>query len=183
MDCRLSCRLTGPEAWRRNGPCRGGSPRHCAPERWVRACPAVIRGGPDPDAPGDRPVQAGRARRLLEVPVRPVRRPERDAATSAVPPRLTGPKRPEMLPAGVAGMTGRAIRERPCWSAGRSGRACSRRLNRTIDVRIGRCGFALRMGGRAVEGTGLENQQALMRLVGSNPTPSAIADPFFVRNW
>ncbi len=29
------------------------------------------------------------------------------------------------------------------------------------------------MGGRAVEGTGLENQQACERLVGSNPTPSA----------
>ena len=29
------------------------------------------------------------------------------------------------------------------------------------------------MGGRAVEGTGLENQQACKRLVGSNPTPSA----------
>ncbi len=30
------------------------------------------------------------------------------------------------------------------------------------------------MGGRAVEGTGLENRQACKRLVGSNPTPSAI---------
>jgi hypothetical protein len=30
------------------------------------------------------------------------------------------------------------------------------------------------MGGRAVEGTGLENRQARKRLVGSNPTPSAI---------
>ncbi len=30
-----------------------------------------------------------------------------------------------------------------------------------------------RMGGRAVEGTGLENRQACKRLVGSNPTPSA----------
>ncbi len=30
------------------------------------------------------------------------------------------------------------------------------------------------MGGRVVEGTGLENQQAGNRLVGSNPTPSAI---------
>ena len=29
------------------------------------------------------------------------------------------------------------------------------------------------MGGRAVEGTGLENRQAFARLVGSNPTPSA----------
>ena len=29
------------------------------------------------------------------------------------------------------------------------------------------------MGGRAVEGTGLENRQARERLVGSNPTPSA----------
>ena len=33
---------------------------------------------------------------------------------------------------------------------------------------------ALRMGGRVVEGTGLENRQAGNRLVGSNPTPSAI---------
>lgn len=33
----------------------------------------------------------------------------------------------------------------------------------------------LRMGGRVVEGTGLENRQAGDRLVGSNPTPSAIA--------
>jgi hypothetical protein len=31
----------------------------------------------------------------------------------------------------------------------------------------------MRMGGRAVEGTGLENRQACKRLVGSNPTPSA----------
>ena len=29
------------------------------------------------------------------------------------------------------------------------------------------------MGGRAVEGTGLENRQGLALLVGSNPTPSA----------
>ena len=32
------------------------------------------------------------------------------------------------------------------------------------------------MGGRAVEGTGLENRQACKRLVGSNPTPSAISN-------
>ena len=31
-----------------------------------------------------------------------------------------------------------------------------------------------RRGGRVVEGTGLENRQACKRLVGSNPTPSAI---------
>ena len=31
-----------------------------------------------------------------------------------------------------------------------------------------------RMGGRVVEGSGLENRQAGNRLVGSNPTPSAI---------
>ncbi len=31
------------------------------------------------------------------------------------------------------------------------------------------------MGGRAVEGTGLENRQGLTLLVGSNPTPSAIS--------
>ena len=31
-----------------------------------------------------------------------------------------------------------------------------------------------RMGGRAVEGTGLENRQACKGLVGSNPTPSAM---------
>ena len=30
------------------------------------------------------------------------------------------------------------------------------------------------MGGRAVEGTGLENRQARKGLVGSNPTPSAM---------
>ena len=30
------------------------------------------------------------------------------------------------------------------------------------------------MGGRVVEGTGLENRQARKGLVGSNPTPSAI---------
>src|SRR6266545_3207645 len=30
-----------------------------------------------------------------------------------------------------------------------------------------------RMGGRAVEGTGLENRQGRKSLVGSNPTPSA----------
>lgn len=30
------------------------------------------------------------------------------------------------------------------------------------------------MGGRAVEGTGLENRQTWKRFVGSNPTPSAI---------
>ena len=29
------------------------------------------------------------------------------------------------------------------------------------------------MGGRAVEGTGLENRQGRKSLVGSNPTPSA----------
>jgi hypothetical protein len=30
------------------------------------------------------------------------------------------------------------------------------------------------MGGRVVEGTGLENRQARKRLEGSNPSPSAI---------
>jgi hypothetical protein len=34
------------------------------------------------------------------------------------------------------------------------------------------------MGGRAVEGTGLENRQGRKLLVGSNPTPSAI--PLFL---
>ena len=33
-----------------------------------------------------------------------------------------------------------------------------------------------RRGDRVVEGTGLENQQARKRLVGSNPTPSASND-------
>ena len=33
------------------------------------------------------------------------------------------------------------------------------------------------MGGRVVEGTGLENRQAGNRLVGSNPTPSANSTP------
>ncbi len=37
------------------------------------------------------------------------------------------------------------------------------------------------MGGRVVEGTGLENRQTLTRLVGSNPTPSAIFEGFLVR--
>ncbi len=31
-----------------------------------------------------------------------------------------------------------------------------------------------RMGGRAVEGTGLENRRTFTRIVGSNPTPSAL---------
>ena len=41
-----------------------------------------------------------------------------------------------------------------------------------------------RMGGRVVEGTGLENRQARKRLVGSNPTPSAIYffNPMITRN-
>ena len=34
------------------------------------------------------------------------------------------------------------------------------------------------MGGRAVEGTGLENRQTRKGLVGSNPTPSTIRDSF-----
>ena len=36
----------------------------------------------------------------------------------------------------------------------------------------------IRMGARVVEGTGLENRQACKRLVGSNPTPSAIYSIF-----
>ena len=35
------------------------------------------------------------------------------------------------------------------------------------------------MGGRVVEGTGLENQQTCKGLVGSNPTPSAIFLGFY----
>ena|SRR5687768_10416913 len=35
--------------------------------------------------------------------------------------------------------------------------------------------FLTRMGGRAVEGTGLENRQTFTRLEGSNPSPSATA--------
>src|ERR1700709_848218 len=44
-----------------------------------------------------------------------------------------------------------------------------------------RCGGGRRsfiivgMGGRAVEGSGLENRRACKRTVGSNPTPSAIS--------
>ena len=37
------------------------------------------------------------------------------------------------------------------------------------------------MGGRAVEGTGLENRQTGNRLVGSNPTPSATAQQPLLR--
>jgi hypothetical protein len=37
------------------------------------------------------------------------------------------------------------------------------------------------MGGRAVEGTGLENRQGRKFLVGSNPTPSATFLPAAVR--
>ena len=33
--------------------------------------------------------------------------------------------------------------------------------------------YQIRMGGRVVEGTGLENRQARKRLEGSNPSPSA----------
>ena len=51
-----------------------------------------------------------------------------------------------------------------------------RRPIRAPAVRIG-AGFGgagtAGMGGRVVEGTGLENRQAGDRLVGSNPTPSA----------
>ena len=45
---------------------------------------------------------------------------------------------------------------------------------------------ASRRGGRAVEGTSLENWQACKRLVGSNPTPSAITIshlPFGGSGW
>jgi hypothetical protein len=44
-----------------------------------------------------------------------------------------------------------------------------------------------RMGGRVVEGTGLENRQTCKRLEGSNPSPSAInlpkALPFFRHHY
>jgi hypothetical protein len=36
-----------------------------------------------------------------------------------------------------------------------------------------------RMGGRVVEGTGLENRQARKRLEGSNPSPSANIPPLW----
>jgi hypothetical protein len=36
------------------------------------------------------------------------------------------------------------------------------------------------MGGRAVEGTGLENRQGCKPLVGSNPTPSTIFFELFL---
>ena len=53
------------------------------------------------------------------------------------------------------------------WQSGwRSAPLFSRALRLTI------CSLAW-MGGRAVEGTGLENRQGLAPLVGSNPTPSA----------
>ena len=47
---------------------------------------------------------------------------------------------------------------------------CADRLKGPLSKRVW-------MGGRAVEGTGLENQQACKRLVGSNPTPSATKRP------
>ena len=39
------------------------------------------------------------------------------------------------------------------------------------------------MGGRVVEGTGLENQQARKRLGGSNPSPSAKEFEYPMINW
>ena len=42
-----------------------------------------------------------------------------------------------------------------------------------VQAQVANIATAMRMGGRAVEGTGLENRQAGDRLVGSNPTPSA----------
>jgi hypothetical protein len=38
------------------------------------------------------------------------------------------------------------------------------------------------MGGRVVEGTGLENRQARKRLEGSNPSPSASFVQLFLTN-
>src|SRR5688572_24789375 len=43
---------------------------------------------------------------------------------------------------------------------------CQRQGDRLVE-------FANRMGGRVVEGTGLENRQTCKRLEGSNPSPSA----------
>ena len=79
------------------------------------------------------------------------------------------------------GQRGRPL---PPYQAGRLGDALSRSL-RILHHRDGRdqggagpvrappLTLLRRKGGRAVEGTGLENQQAGNRLVGSNPTPSA----------
>jgi hypothetical protein len=39
------------------------------------------------------------------------------------------------------------------------------------------------MGGRAVEGTGLENRQGRKLLVGSNPTPSAMTSKSSHNRW
>ena len=63
---------------------------------------------------------------------------------------------------------------------GRHGRQAAAGCNRSPRGSVfhgvtGGGGIAMRMGGRAVEGTGLENRQARKRLVGSNPTPSAIS--------
>lgn len=53
--------------------------------------------------------------------------------------------------------------------------------SRLASGRVSRLRLRSRMGGRAVEGTGLENRRAGNRLVGSNPTPSAMALAFVRR--
>ncbi len=56
---------------------------------------------------------------------------------------------------------------------GRRARNLARRMSRHYLKHFSQVIDCTRMGGRAVEGTGLENRQGLTLLVGSNPTPSA----------
>ena len=56
---------------------------------------------------------------------------------------------------------------------GRRARNLARRKSRPYIKNFSYLIDHIWMGGRAVEGTGLENRQGLALLVGSNPTPSA----------
>ncbi len=77
------------------------------------------------------------------------------------PPEAAGRTHGPALEGGTAVATGRRARK----LARRMSHHYLKHFSQVIDY--------MRMGGRAVEGTGLENRQGLTLLVGSNPTPSA----------
>ncbi len=109
-----------------------------------------------------RPAFAGCGRRCAPAPCRMVR--------SGVRQAHAGPYQP------WSGCRLGRMAQRPRGSRSRP-RLPGRVANRVAPPCPGlltHCYQIIRMGARVVEGTGLENRQARERLVGSNPTPSAI---------
>jgi hypothetical protein len=143
-----------------------------------------------PLTPERRPARSG-AIDLPRVSVHAPRHPDASALGAAGPDVVAVSRRPGHDSPGITVEHLRApIRQRryrggwavdaatkKAWGQGANASFCSgRRHGKHLNCLDG-------MGGRAVEGSGLENRRACKRTVGSNPTPSARNQRFPAIVW